>query len=226
MKKVTKATMRRQRRLAPLSPSPTYLIVLFLVMLLGSFCFLSFNQSFETKQKLEFQVDKKFNDFRRSLKDEDLMNKTIASMGGSIIDKEWTEAKVSVQRPILKNWHFDGNVVFKFIVPNNNKECLFHVSQKLIMDNDKIQCENKLIEPVKELGLKEYEQNIFINRNLDDKTLVELKAYMKIKRFVPFFLKEYAQDKLDKEALNQIEKLKESIINLPQHTDSISIRIK
>lgn len=202
------------------------LMFLCLGLFLGAFCFFSFNQSLETEQKLDFEVNKKFNDFRKSLKDEDLMNKTISSMGGYIIDKKWVDAKVNIQRPIFKNWNFVGDIVFKFMVPDNNREYLFHVSQNLIMDDDKIQAKNKLIESVEELGLVEYQQETFIQRNLNDKTLVELKIKIKIKRFVPFFLKEYAQNKLDEKASNQINNLKESIVNLPQHSNSILIKIK
>jgi hypothetical protein len=104
---------------------------------------------------------------------------------------------------------------------------LFHVSQKLIIDNDKIDCKNSLIEPVKDIGLQLFEQDTFIQRDFQNKTLIELKAIMKIKRFIPFFLKDYAQKKLDHAASNQIENLKNSIMDFSKNdSKNISIKIK
>lgn len=202
-----------------------FLIIIF-VLASGLFLyFSSINQEVETFQKAHLTLDKNFLDFRKSLQQEDLMEKTISSLNGSILEKKWIEADVNIQRPILKNWHFKGKLNFKFTVPYEGNDFLFHVCQDLKIDNDQIDSENNLIESIDSLGLKKYQQKTVITKN-ENKTNVYMSVHIKVKRFIPFFLKEYAQKKLDEEGIKQIENLKNSMLELSNRKTKNNIFIK
>jgi hypothetical protein len=205
-----------------------FIFLFFIFVFLISFLSMSIRSIIiESESQKSFEINKDFSSFRKSLKEEDLMNKTIEASGGSILEKNWISAKVDIKRPILKNWKFSGDVVFKFSSKYKDKNIIVSMKQNLLIDNDYISCKNKLTHPVEEIDLYSYNQDLDLKRS-KDKTAVNLKLTMQIKKLIPVFMKSYVKKELDKELEKQINNLQKELekLSIKEESDSISIKLK
>lgn len=198
------------------------LAVIFAILAAGYFCLPKY--TVEVCRKRQFLINQDFASVRKSLAQGKFEEEILKANNATMIEKQWINKGFHIERPLKKDryWEFNGSLLAKIGV-NNPKTGPMTIELKhdVLVTTEKIQLEANLVRPL-EVGLTDLNQKILLIPH-GDKTLVRVEVSMRLSRFVPPFMREYAQTQLIQAAENSVDTFETVITNLPPPKPGLSI---
>lgn len=163
----------------------------------------------------EFVLDLPFSDIRRTILQGRFEQETLRINESEMIAKKWTDIHVDLQRPLRSNRHFEFNGRMTARVRVKTPQ-LGKIEIDLIEDvciaTDRIEVITRLDKPLS-IGISDIEQSIFIIPE-GDKSKIELKNKIILKRYIPGFMENYVRSEVKKATEDSITKMEYVIRNL------------
>lgn len=188
--------------------------VLFILCTIGYFCIPKYN--IEVCRRKQVILEKDFVSIRKALSQGKFEEQILQANNAIMIQKSWTDKNFQIQRLIGKDkyWEFSGTLYAQVQVESQGKPMVVELQHDVLVSTTKIELEATLIRPL-EIGVTDLRQKIFM-KPIGHKTLVQIEVAMKLHRFVPFFMHEYAKQALMKAADNSANIIESAIKDLPQ----------
>ena len=154
------------------------------------------------------------------------MEKTVEDNDGRLRSKNWQSFVVEVPKKILRVKEYKLQGKLDFVVEKEDDslgKLVLPFEQNVSVDKDVFHIKTNLKEPQKNITL--YNKAIEITPSLEDhlKTQVSIKNEIKIKKLIPFFLKDFMDKKVEKNNKEDLENLR---LNLLRTTQDVSPVIK
>lgn len=163
----------------------------------------------------EFVLDSSFTDIRRTILQGRFEQETLRINESEMIAKKWTDIHVNLQKPLQKDrfFEFNGRMLARVRV---NTPQLGKIEIELIEDvciaTDRVEVITRLNKPLP-IGISDIVQSIYIYPE-NNKTKVELKDKIILKRYIPGFMEKQVRDEVKKATEDSIAKMEDAIRNL------------
>lgn len=163
-------------------------------------------------------IEKPFLVVLKNLAKKSSFEKIIEQNDANLIEKKWDYLNVEVPRRILRIKDYQLNGVMNFSIEKYDKDLgklELKFIQNIHLDENLLIIKINLYEQHKNIIL--YEKNIKV-QPIDQKTSkISIKSEIKIKKYIPFFIKNNMNEKVqknnEKDILNLINNLKKIILN-------------
>lgn len=198
------------------------LVIIFVILVAGYFCLPKY--TVEACRRKQFLIDKNFVLVRKSLSQGKFEEEILKANNATMIEKRWINKGFHIERLLKKDryWEFNGSLIAKIAVTNpKTGSTIVELKHDVLVTNEKIQLEANLMRSL-EVGLTDLNQKILLVPQ-GDKTLVRVEVSMRLSRFVPPFMKEYAQTQLIQAVENSVDTFEAVIANLPPPKPGLSI---
>jgi hypothetical protein len=204
----------------------TFAGLILLFVLSAYFCII--NHESRTELECEFIIDKPYILVVKSLATKNSMEKMIQENEGVITYKNWENFNVEVPKRILrlKEYKLDGKL--RFTVEKIDHD-LGHIKlpfvQELHLDNHILNIKTGLIASQKQIIV--YNKVIEISPLVENetslqKTHVSIKSELKVKKLIPFFFKDFMNDKVKQTNQKDIDQIKNNIINISNQKSTVT----
>ena len=175
--------------------------IAFLLILIFGFYFSFIDYESYNNQEVNFIINKPYLSVVKSLATKESLEKTIEDSNGRLRSKNWQSFVVEVPKKILriKEYKLEGKLDFIFEKEDDSLgKLVLPFEQNVNVDKDVFNIKTNLKEPQKNVTL--YNKAIEIAPSLEDslKTQVSIKNEIKIKKLIPFFLKDFKDKKVEK----------------------------
>jgi ABC-type sugar transport system permease subunit len=198
----------------------------FILILIFGFYFSFIDYESYNTQEVNFVINKPYLSVVKSLATKESLEKTVEDGNGRLRSKNWQSFVVEVPKKILriKEYKLEGKL--DFVVEKEDDSLgrlVLPFEQNVSVDKDIFHIKTNLKEPQKNVTL--YNKAIEITPSLEDhlKTQVSIKNEIKIKKFIPFFLKDFMNKKVEKTNKEDLENLR---LNLLRSTQDVSPIVK
>jgi ABC-type sugar transport system permease subunit len=198
----------------------------FLIILIFGFYFSFIDYESYNNQEVNFVINKPYLSVVKSLATKESLEKTVEESNGRLRSKNWQSFVVEVPKKILrlKEYKLEGKL--DFVVEKEDDSLgrlVLPFEQNVSVDKDIFHIKTNLKEPQKNITL--YNKAIEIAPSLEDhlKTQVSIKNEIKIKKIIPFFLKDFMDKKVEKTNKEDLENLR---LNLLRSTQDVSPIVK
>jgi len=198
----------------------------FILILIFGFYFSFIDYESYNNQEVNFVINKPYLSVVKSLATKESLEKTVEESNGRLRSKNWQSFIVEVPKKILrlKEYKLEGKL--DFVVEKEDDSLgrlVLQFEQNVSVDKDVFHIKTNLKEPQKNVTL--YNKAIDIAPSLEDhlKTQVSIKNEIKIKKFIPFFIKDFMDKKVEKTNKEDLENLR---LNLLRSTQDVSPIVK
>lgn len=174
------------------------LSILFILGTIGYFFLPKY--TLEVCRRKQIVVDKDFTSLRKSLVQGKFEKEILRINNATMVRQNWINKNFQIQRLIGKDkyWEFCGTLYAQVKVEHQGSPMIVDLEHDVVVATNKIELKSTLIRPL-EIGVTDLQENIFM-RPYGNKTLVQIEVSMRLHRFVPFFMHEYAKQSLMKAA--------------------------
>jgi hypothetical protein len=188
------------------------------VIFLTSAFFSLKNHESNSTEEICFTIDKPYIAVVKDLATKNSLEKMVEDHEGTVTQKNWDSFNVEVPKRILrlKQYKIDG--CLKFTVEKKDKDLgdlKLPFVQDFQLDDKKFSVNTKLVDPQE--NITEYNKNIEITpkdeNGLPTKTNICLKSELKVKKLIPFFFSNYMDEKVKQNNIDDLNDLKNNIIN-------------
>jgi len=180
----------------------------------------------EVCRRKQFVVNKDFVSMRKVLSQGKFEEEILKANNATMIQKTWIDKSFHIERPLKKDryWEFNGVLQAKVGV-NNPKtgQMTVDMQHNVLVTTDKIDLEAKLMRPL-DIGITDLRQKITMVP-YGDKTLIKVEVAMRLHRYVPKFMREYANKSLMEAADNSVETIEAVIISLPPPKPGLNLEM-
>ena len=169
---------------------------------------------------IEFVMDTPFKEVQKSVRRGNFEQETLRINNAEMASKQWQDKHLDIRRPLKPDRHieFTGRLLARVRV-NNEKAGKIEVDlvEDICYATDRIEVKNALARPLA-IGVSDMRQEILMIPN-GDKTYVKLSSNITLKRFIPFFMVEYARKKVKAATVDSVQKMEYVIRNLGKQNE-------
>lgn len=165
----------------------------------------------------EFVMDTPFKEVAKSVRKGRFEQETLKINNAELVSKQWIDKHLDIRRPLKPDRHieFTGRLIAKVKV-NNEKAGKIEVElmEDICFATDRIEVKNTLVKPLA-VGVSDLRQEIHMTPSEDgSKTCVKLSSDITLKRFIPFFMVDYAKREVKAATVDSVQKMEYVIRNL------------
>lgn len=180
------------------------------IFLILTICCLFVKEEVAKEKQISFKINKPYFQSLRSLASKESLENILEKNNAKLVKKEWEHLDLQtdfILRP--RTWTVDGKLNFQIRKKDSNLgEIILNLSQKIDYSKDNLIIKVTLNDTEKEV--KEYQNKIIIKPQ-NEITLVEISNKIKIKKTIPFFMKNYMHEKVEEFAEKDLETISENI---------------
>ena len=170
---------------------------------------------FPSEKKHSFILDVPFQKIKKSMLISNFEQETLKINNAELLQKRWIDKNINIQRPLKPDRYFEfsGRLLAKVRVddPRAGKMDV-ELVEDIFFSTNKIEIKTQLAKPLS-IGVSEIEQEILIYPD-GQTTVVKLRSSITFKRFVPWFLKDYARQQVEDATDSSISKMESTLRNL------------
>lgn len=202
------------------------LIFTLFLLFLCCFCYFSLNNnSSHDCQSINFVIDKPYLLAVKELAKKESLEKIIQDNKGKLIYKQWESFVVDVPQRILRlrEYKIEGKLNFLMEKKDGDLgELKLPFEQNIFIDKNSFNIETKLSEEQK--NIKVYNKKIIITP-LEEKIQINIKNELTITKMIPFFLNDFMDKKVIEFNKNDLELLKNNLINTIQSSPTVKFKL-
>ena len=192
------------------------LVLVALVILMGVFIWKNLPKStIQEATQTEFVTETSFKDIQRAMRKGNFEQETLRINGAELVSKQWLDKHFNIQRPLRKDrhWEFSGRLLAKVRVDNQHAGKMeVELVEDIFFATDRIEVKTRLAKPLG-IGVSDIYQEICIVPE-GEKARVKLSSQITLKRFVPFFMKDYATKEVKGATVDSVSRMETVIRNL------------
>lgn len=162
-----------------------------------------------------FVLNVPFKEIKKSMLISNFEQETLRINNAELLQKRWMDKNINIQRPFKSNRYFEfsGSLLAKVRVddPRAGKMDV-ELVEDIFFSTNKIEIKTQLAKPLS-IGVSEIEQEILIYPD-GQTTFVKLRSSITLKRFVPWFMKDYARQQVKDATDSSISKMESTLRNL------------
>jgi hypothetical protein len=181
------------------------------------------HESYSSKE-MEFSINKPYLFVVKSLSTKNSLEKMVEEDNGYVTNKNWENFTLEVPQRVLKIRDYKIEGILKFTVHKNDKslgQLKLPFVQEIKIDNEAFLIKTNLTEPQQKVII--YEKIIEL-KPINEETVVFVKNNLKIKRKIPFFLKNYMDKKVQDSNEKDLDQIKENIIKIINSDPLVTIK--
>lgn len=200
------------------------IFTIFALLSAGYFCLPKYTA--EVCRRKQFVVDRDFVSMRKSLSQGRFEEEILRANNATMIQKSWIDKGFHIERPLRKDryWEFNGVLQAKVSVNDpRTGQMTVDLQHKVLVTPEQIDLEATLMRPLS-VGVTDLRQKIHMEP-YGDKTLIRVEVAMRLHRFVPSFMQEYAKESLMKAADNSVNTFETVIKGLPPPKPGLNLGI-
>jgi len=200
--------------------------LILIIALAFYFSFLDYESC--SSEKVSFVINKPYLTIIKDLAKKESLEKTIEDNDGKLVYKEWKNFVVEIPKKILRlrEYKLEGKLDFVVEKKDNNLGNLrIPFEQNIHIDKQIFTIKTNLSEPQK--NILAYNKVVEMGPSTLDGvgTQVEINSELRIKKLIPFFLKEFMDKKVKEENQKDLEKLKKNLLNITQDSSPVGYRV-
>lgn len=201
-----------------------FLIPIFITIILISLYLVFIIHESSSSDRLEFSIDKPYLIAIKSLSTKNSLEKMVEENDGYVTNKNWDSFELEVPQRILRIKDYKIEGVLKFTVHKNDSDLgqlKLPFVQNIKIDNEIFLIKTNLIEPQDKIIICEKVIEIIPD---EKSSKVFIKNTLKIKKYIPFFFKNYMDNKVKESNKKDINQIKENIIKVIDSDPLVTIK--
>jgi len=168
----------------------------------------------------EFVMDTPFKEVQRAVRKGQFEQETLRINNAELVSKQWSHKHLDIQRPLKKDRYieFSGRLFAKVRVDNQHAGKIeVELVEDICFATDRIEVKNALARPLA-IGVSDLRQEILMTPQ-GDKTYVKLRSNITLKRYIPFFMVEYARKQVKAATVDSVQRMEYVIRNLGKQNE-------
>lgn len=191
-----------------------FLISFIVVVTISFFQCCENHESYSIKSE-EFIINKPFIIVVKGLAKKDSLEKMVEENDGIVSNKYWERFDVAVPQRILRirDYEIDSTLKFKVIKKDGDLgELTLPFVQNMHLSKNELFINTSLIESTS--SVVSYDKIIEITPIDEEKTQIKIKNEIKVKKYIPFFLKDMMNKRVEICNEKDLENMKENIFSI------------
>jgi hypothetical protein len=168
----------------------------------------------------EFVMDIPFKEVQKAVRKGQFEQETLRINNAELVSKQWSHKHLDIQRPLKKDRYieFSGRLFAKVRVDNQHAGKIeVELVEDVCFATDRIEVKTTLARPLA-IGVSDMRQEILMTPQ-GDKTYVRLSSNITLKRYIPFFMAEYARKQVKTATVDSVQKMEYVIRNLGKQNE-------
>lgn len=191
-----------------------YKLMLIMIIMLVFIVFFSFiNYESYDESSLELELNKPYILVIKELAAKESLEKTIEENDAKLIHKEWESFTVEIPNRIIRirQYKIIGKLHFTIEKKLQLEKIILSFEQNINMNKDVFQIDTKL---------KEKQKNVLVLNKfikiipVENKTKLIIKSEIKIRKFIPFFVRNLMDKKVKEHNKKDLEELKKKLLGI------------
>jgi len=163
----------------------------------------------------QFVLNVPFKEVQKSIRKGNFEQETLKINNAELLQKQWIDRNFNIQRPLKADryWEFSGRLLAKVRVDNPQAGKMdVELVEDIFFATNRIEVKTQLAKPLA-IGVSDIRQEIVIYP-YGQTTRVELSSNITLKRFVPWFMTDYARKQVKSATEQSVSKMESILRNL------------